>query len=285
LIDALKTEWNGRNLKTTEGRMRLARFPWIKTVEAFDFSFQPSIDRKALQFWAEGLSAGRMDRLRVVPSAEECPFSLPTHWLQEPQVETVRQMLGTQTSMGKSLLRSLITTEDFQVEGSVRSMVDKGFYLVHSLFQALLEARFAHTEGQEALAVALEHTIIRWVSSEPLEAADYALLNQVRVQRLVKSEHERMDLLLCLATIASQSGLVGPVVLGYGELEEALYAHCRPALRQLCDVLGDVDRWSKLGSPVGVVVGFRNGRRDLPSLRRLNPKLAERIEAGLSWAK
>lgn len=49
LIDALKTEWAGRNLKTTEGRMRLARFPWVKTVEAFDFSFQPSIDRKVIR--------------------------------------------------------------------------------------------------------------------------------------------------------------------------------------------------------------------------------------------
>ncbi len=49
LIDALKTEWHGRNLKTTEGRMRLARFPWVKTIEAFDFSFQPSIDRKVIR--------------------------------------------------------------------------------------------------------------------------------------------------------------------------------------------------------------------------------------------
>lgn len=49
LIDALKTEWAGRNLKTTEGRMRLARFPWVKTVESFDFSFQPSIDRKVIR--------------------------------------------------------------------------------------------------------------------------------------------------------------------------------------------------------------------------------------------
>lgn len=49
LIEALRTEWQGRNLKTTEGRMRLARFPWVKTVEAFDFSFQPSIDRKVIR--------------------------------------------------------------------------------------------------------------------------------------------------------------------------------------------------------------------------------------------
>lgn len=49
LIEALRTEWQGRNLKTTEGRMRLARFPWVKTVESFDFSFQPSIDRKVVR--------------------------------------------------------------------------------------------------------------------------------------------------------------------------------------------------------------------------------------------
>ena len=49
LTEALQTEWSGRNLKTTEGRMRLTRFPWIKTLEAFDFSFQPSIDRKVIR--------------------------------------------------------------------------------------------------------------------------------------------------------------------------------------------------------------------------------------------
>jgi len=49
LTEALKTEWQGRNLKTIEGRMRLARFPWVKTIEAFDFSFQPSIDRKVVR--------------------------------------------------------------------------------------------------------------------------------------------------------------------------------------------------------------------------------------------
>lgn len=49
LTEVLQTEWSGRNLKTTEGRMRLARFPWIKTLEAFDFSFQPSIDRKVMR--------------------------------------------------------------------------------------------------------------------------------------------------------------------------------------------------------------------------------------------
>lgn len=49
LTEALSVEWSARNIKTTEGRMRLARFPWIKTLEQFDFSFQPSIDRKVMR--------------------------------------------------------------------------------------------------------------------------------------------------------------------------------------------------------------------------------------------
>lgn len=49
LAEALSSEWSARNTKTTEGRMRLARFPWIKTLEQFDFSFQPSIDKKVMR--------------------------------------------------------------------------------------------------------------------------------------------------------------------------------------------------------------------------------------------
>ena len=46
LIEALNTEWQARHLKGIESRLRQARFPWAKTLEQFDFSFQPSLDRK-----------------------------------------------------------------------------------------------------------------------------------------------------------------------------------------------------------------------------------------------
>lgn len=48
LAQALRTEWAGRNRKGIESRMRQARFPAVKTLEQFDFSFQPSIDRKVV---------------------------------------------------------------------------------------------------------------------------------------------------------------------------------------------------------------------------------------------
>jgi DNA replication protein DnaC len=49
LTEVLATEWNGRHRKGIEFRLALARFPWVKTLEQFDFSFQPSVDRKVIR--------------------------------------------------------------------------------------------------------------------------------------------------------------------------------------------------------------------------------------------
>ncbi|MBE0430003.1 MAG: ATP-binding protein [Thermoleophilia bacterium] len=46
---ALETEWRGRHLKGVESRLAQARLPWVKTIDQFDFSFQPSIDRKVVR--------------------------------------------------------------------------------------------------------------------------------------------------------------------------------------------------------------------------------------------
>ncbi len=49
LEQALEQEWGGRHQKGLESRLKQARLPWVKTLEQFDFSFQPSIDRKAIR--------------------------------------------------------------------------------------------------------------------------------------------------------------------------------------------------------------------------------------------
>ena len=49
LAEALGAEWQGRRLKGVERGLRLARFPYIKTLEQFDLGFQPSIDRKLVR--------------------------------------------------------------------------------------------------------------------------------------------------------------------------------------------------------------------------------------------
>src|SRR5512144_2084430 len=55
LEQAWQTEWQGRFQRGTEARLRLARFPWLKTLEQFDFDFQPSLDRRVVRELA-GLS-------------------------------------------------------------------------------------------------------------------------------------------------------------------------------------------------------------------------------------
>jgi DNA replication protein DnaC len=49
LLDALSAEWQGRHLKGVESRLGPARLPWVKTLDQFDFSFQPSLDRKVVR--------------------------------------------------------------------------------------------------------------------------------------------------------------------------------------------------------------------------------------------
>lgn len=55
LVQALQTEWQGRHLRGIETRLKQARFPWIKTLEQFDFEFQPSLDHRQVRELA-GLS-------------------------------------------------------------------------------------------------------------------------------------------------------------------------------------------------------------------------------------
>ena len=55
LTQALETEWQGRFQRGIEARLRQSRFPWVKTLEQFDFDFQPSLDRRQVRELA-GLS-------------------------------------------------------------------------------------------------------------------------------------------------------------------------------------------------------------------------------------
>ncbi len=49
LTQALATEWQGRYQRGIEARLRQARFPWLKTLDQFDFDFQPSLDRRQVR--------------------------------------------------------------------------------------------------------------------------------------------------------------------------------------------------------------------------------------------
>lgn len=50
---ALQQEWNGRHQRGMESRLKQARLPWVQTLEQFDFTFQPDIDRKVVRELAD----------------------------------------------------------------------------------------------------------------------------------------------------------------------------------------------------------------------------------------
>jgi len=66
LTEALQTEWSGRHQKGGEFRLALARFPWIKTLEQFDFTFQPSLDRKIVRELSTLAFAGRGENIIIL---------------------------------------------------------------------------------------------------------------------------------------------------------------------------------------------------------------------------
>ena len=49
LVQALETEWQGRYQRGIQARLRMARFPWLKTLDQFDFDFQPSLDKRQVR--------------------------------------------------------------------------------------------------------------------------------------------------------------------------------------------------------------------------------------------
>ena len=49
LQNVFDAEWTGRRQKGLESRLKRARLPWVKTLEQFDYSFQPSIDKKVMR--------------------------------------------------------------------------------------------------------------------------------------------------------------------------------------------------------------------------------------------
>jgi DNA replication protein DnaC len=55
LTAALVTEWQGRQIRGVVARLRQARFPWVKTLDQYEFEFQPSVDRRQVRELA-GLS-------------------------------------------------------------------------------------------------------------------------------------------------------------------------------------------------------------------------------------
>lgn len=182
------------------------------------------------------------------------------------------------------LLWGLVYCPDFLVEEPLHTMVDKSFYLVHSVYRAIWEARFVLREtGNSDKLMQIVASLTQWLQGYGLMETDIKVLTEIGIHKRVESDREKTDVLLFLLTLAAQNGLMSRAVFAFNGIDRALRPDSRSLLRQLDAFLGDLDRWVKLGAPVGAVLGIDTSRGGVSTLRKLNPKLAARIVTGLEW--
>ena len=182
-------------------------------------------------------------------------------------------------------LWALVSVPTFRIEEPLRSLVDQSHYLFHEVYRVLWELRFRTTEsGDFEPATPLFNAAVRWLTANPLGTTDLAMLEACGVTRRVNSEQERFDVLCFLITLAEHNGLLNRYILCFDGLERAIRPEKRPLLREMTVFLSTLDRWIRLTqAPIGVLIGMDTSARQMTALRRMSPKLADEIEAGLAW--
>jgi len=117
----------------------------------------------------------------------------------------------------------------------------------------------------------------------PIDPDSQEALRKMGVKRLITSPPERFDALLCLLTMGMHNGLIGRTLFLFDDLEQAL--ENKACLRQLWEFIEACRRWSPMGYPVGILIGFLGSHHELLQLRQRNAKLAREVDIGLQWAK
>ncbi len=183
-------------------------------------------------------------------------------------------------------LWALTACPTFLIEEPLRSMVDQAHYLFHEVYVALWELRFRLRENPKDFEPTLQffNAIVRWLTASHLDTCDQAMLEAAGVTRRVSNDQERLDVLFFLVTLAEHNALLNRYVVCFDGLERALRPDKRPLLREMVTFLATLDRWIRVAqAPVGVLIGMDTSSRQMAALRRLNPKLASEVEAGLAW--
>jgi hypothetical protein len=127
-------------------------------------------------------------------------------------------------------------------------------------------------------------SLVQWLSSALVTEADLATLN-IGLPRKALSLAERLDALLFLLTVAQQNGLFNRAIFAFDHLDACLMAGQIEPLRQMGFFLTSIDKWIKLGCPIGILLGLNPSSTALRTLRKLSPKLHDRVELGLEWTQ
>lgn len=247
----------------------------------------------AIQGWATALAEGSDCLLAVkgeVPAYRSAVFQWcganadkPDAWLHQGVFDYFARQVATLDSPSGSwaVLWSLLEVEEFVVQDPLLDLVDQGFRFTE-LFKALWEARFLLSEGRDPRQ--LVYGITRWLLGEPLDAPAKAVLAKANITRELDSTRERLDMMLFLLALARQNGAFDQGAIALDGLEKALRkapAARRKHLRDVLELVTATERWCRLGSGLGLVVGFDPRHGTLDSLKRYSSKLDAKIRAGL----
>lgn len=183
------------------------------------------------------------------------------------------------------LLWALASIPTFVCEDPLRGLVDESHYVFHEVFRVLWELRFRVIENKDfEPTIQFFEAAVRWLTASPLNTTEQAMLEACGVTRRITSDQERLDVLCFLITLCHDNALLNRYVLCFDGLERALHPENRAQLREMNTFLATLDRWIRLTqTPIGVLIGMDASSTKLAALRRLNPKLADQIVAGLDW--
>lgn len=224
--------------------------------------------------------AHRASVYRLTRTVQEASSEL---WLEQGIVVNLTDRFAKERAIGSiiphqwDILWNLLTLDSLEVEDQMHLLVDQGGIFTEA-FRAIWEARFRLDEGRELKNFV--DLLSRWMTSSPLSSEERQLLGELGVKSEIETTYERLDLLFFLVTLAHQNELIGTRIVVLDGIDRLLMmgvAKRKAALKELLDFCIVAERWARLGSPLGFILGYSNEHDALESFERSNAKLGAKL--------
>lgn len=217
------------------------------------------IPREVLQQWVNQLGEGgsslflvegpspahRATLCRALPTLP-IVVALADHWTQG-----VTESIVTRRPVWR-VLQDLVQVEAFFIDDPLKSIVDKGGRLT-DVFKAIWEIRFLSEEGL------IEEPFLRCLTDWVVTSrAPGPLLHKVGIKRMLP-RHHRLEVFLFLTALSQQNNSFGKGVFILDGVEAlvGLPSKTRMArFRELDRLVEVADEWSRLGAPLGFILGY-----------------------------